>query len=162
MLDWAEVDGLYDPFSYKGRVTSRGAIELARHKLLPEVTLELINDQSKSDILTKVLVCFQAGWMIIQCIARVHQSLPLTLLEVHTLMHAICAFFIYCLWLKKPHDVMVTTKIQVDNKIFNKLRGIEDDINKLPWDKGGGGSFSFTEPWAVYGGPAKRLPTIAI
>ena len=38
------------PGDFKGRVTPRGAIELARHGLLPEVSLELINDQSKSEI----------------------------------------------------------------------------------------------------------------
>ena len=138
----AEEDSLPDGF--RGRVTSRGAIALAHSNLLPEVTLELINDQSKSDILTKALVCLQAGWMIIQCIARVHQSLPLTLLEVHTLMHAICAFFIYCLWLKKPHDVMVTTKVAVDYQMVQQLERIEGYINQLPRHEGCE-TFRFTE-----------------
>ena len=127
------------PDGFEGRVTPRGAIELARNDLLPEVTTELINDQSKSDILTKVLVCLQAGWMIIQCIARFHQSLPLTLLEVHTLMHAIFAFFMYCLWFRKPQDVMVTTKIMVDSKTLETLKGIKAKLSS---------GFKFTEPQA--------------
>ena len=123
-------EGLDLPEDFGGRVTARGAIELYRHDLLPEVTTELINDQSKFDMLTKVLFCLQAGWMIIQCIARVHQSLPLTLLEVHTLIYAVCAFFIHCLWLKKPHDVMVTTKVPVDYEKLKKLRDIAGNIQE--------------------------------
>ena len=113
------------PWKFRGRVTSRGAIELAKAGILPMVPLELIKDQSKSDMLAKLLVCLQAGWMIIQCIARVAQSLPLTLLEVHTVMHAIFAFFTYCLWLKKPHDAMFTTKVWVDEAKLNKIEDIE-------------------------------------
>ena len=112
------------PSGFKGRVTPWGAIELARVGLLPKVPLELINDQSKSDLLAKFLVCLQAGWMVIQCIARVAQCLPLTLLEVHTVMNAICAFFIYCLWLKKPHDVRVTTKVRVNDEMLKELKNI--------------------------------------
>ena len=115
------------PSEFKGRVTPRGAIELAQHGLLPVVPLALINDQSKSDKLAKFLVCLQAGWMIAQCIARVAQSLPLTLLELHTVMHAVYAFLIFLVWIKKPHDVMVTTKVKVDDKMLKILEGIVRD-----------------------------------
>ncbi|KAK3936520.1 hypothetical protein QBC46DRAFT_419077 [Diplogelasinospora grovesii] len=43
--------------------------------------------------------------MIIQCIARAAHGLPLALLEVHTMVHVVCAGFLYALWLKKPLDV---------------------------------------------------------
>ena len=110
------------PNEYMGRVTPWGVVNLRQINLLPELDLALINDQSKSDLLTKVLVCLQTSWMIIQCIARVAQTLPLTLLEVHTVGNAIYAFFIYCLWLKKPHDVRVTTKVKVDDEMLERLK----------------------------------------
>ena len=112
------------PSGFKGRVTPQAAIELDKNNLLEQPSLELINDQSKSDILAKFLVCLQTSWMVIQCIARVAQSLPLTLLELHTVMNAICAFFIYCLWLKKPHDVRVPTYIGVNDERLKKLKDI--------------------------------------
>ena len=140
--------GAHLPDEFRGRVTARGAIELARHGLLPDVPLALINDQSKSDMLTKVLVCLQAGWMIVQCIVRVHKSFPLTLLEVHTVIHAICAFFIYCLWLKKPHDVMFTTKVPVDDEKLEELKNIDRAISRAPSGGGKVWSFKFTERWA--------------
>ena len=112
------------PDGFEGRVTSKGAIELARIGLLPKVSLKLIEDQSKSDKLGKVLVCLQASWMIIQCIDRVAQSIPLTLLEVNTLVNATCAFFMYLLWFWKPQDVMVPMEIRVDDEMLKMLQDI--------------------------------------
>ena len=132
------------PDGFEGRVTSRGAIELARVGLLPEVSWELVEDQSKSDTLAKVLVCLQACWMIIQCIARVARSIPLTLLEVHTVMSAVCASFMYFLWLCKPQDVMVATKVRVDDEKLKKLKDIVEANNSpSPLDDGGDVSRGF-------------------
>ena len=124
------------PDGFKGRVTSRGAIELARVGLLPEVSLELIEDQSKSDTLAKALVCLQASWMIIQCISRVARSIPLTLLEVHTVVNAICAFLMYLLWFQKPQDVMVPTKVRVDDEKLKKLKDIVEANSPSQLDDG--------------------------
>ena len=114
---------------FNGTVTPRGAIELARAHILPEVPLALIKDQSKFDIVAKLLVCIQAVWMIIQCSARVTQSLPLALLEAHTVIQTICAISMYFLWFKKPHDVKVPTKVRVDDAMLEKLNGI---VNAKP------------------------------
>src|SRR5690242_21711382 len=43
--------------------------------------------------------------MIIQCIARLQQNLPVTLLEINTIGHVICAFALYILWWNKPLDI---------------------------------------------------------
>ena len=131
------------PDAFKGRVTPRGAIELARAGLLPEVSWELIKDQSKSDKLAKVLVCLQAGWMITQCIARVARSIPLTLLEVHTVMNAACAFLMYFLWFQKPQDVAVSTKVRVDDEKLKKLKDIVEANSPSPLDDGGDVSRGF-------------------
>ena len=47
--------------------------------------------------------------MIIQCIARKHEHLSLSLLEVHTLVHIICAVAMYGFWLRKPLNVQDLT-----------------------------------------------------
>ncbi|KAF8453267.1 hypothetical protein BDZ91DRAFT_668735, partial [Kalaharituber pfeilii] len=72
---------------------------------------EPIKDKSKADSLAKLLVCGQAGWMVIQCIARKSTGLPVTLLEINTVMHVVCALFMYFLWLKKPQEVNVPNVI---------------------------------------------------
>ncbi|KAI2777361.1 hypothetical protein F4815DRAFT_481826 [Daldinia loculata] len=36
--------------------------------------------------------------MVIQCISRKAYRLPLTLLEIHTMVHVVCAFILYICW----------------------------------------------------------------
>ena len=59
-----------------------------------------IDDKSKASILQKAVVIIQVSWMVIQCISRAAHRLPLALLEVHTMVHVVCASFLYALWLK--------------------------------------------------------------
>jgi len=92
-------------------LTPCGTILLARLGLLPSLSVEGINDKSKADMLTKTLVCFQACWMLVQAVARKVEGLPITLLELNTIMHVVCALIMYLLWLKKPQDVGIPTII---------------------------------------------------
>ena len=46
-----------------------------------------------------------ATWFCIQCLCRLFQGLPISLLELNTFGHAACALLIYALWWHKPHDV---------------------------------------------------------
>ena len=72
-------------------VTPKGVLFLATHKRAPEVDSDAIRDKSKSDSLAKGLVCIQAGWILIQTIARKADGLPVTLLEVNTVAHVVAA-----------------------------------------------------------------------
>lgn len=85
--------------------TAQGLLELAKTGLLPSIAQEDVQDKSKANTVGKVITCFQAGWFLIQSIARVQQGLPLTLLELHTVTHILCAFCLYGVWWKKPYDV---------------------------------------------------------
>ncbi len=86
-------------------VTPTGAVELARLGLLTPVPENVISDKTKADLITKMVVCVQAGWFIVQCIARVAQHLPLSLLEIHVLTHVFVALLMYLFWFAKPYDV---------------------------------------------------------
>ena len=81
-------------------LTPRGIITLARQGHFIDISTEDITDKSKADIFTKSLVCIQVSWMVIQCIARKAAGYPLTLLEIHTMVHVVCALTIYMLWWK--------------------------------------------------------------
>lgn len=78
---------------------------LAQHGLLPSSTPEAVTDKSKSNNIAKTFVCIQASWFLIQCLARVAQKLPLSLLEVHVITHVLCAFAMYVVWFQKPYEV---------------------------------------------------------
>ncbi|KAF2806309.1 uncharacterized protein BDZ99DRAFT_573876 [Mytilinidion resinicola] len=83
--------------------TPDGLLALAKLNLLPVPAVTMM-DKSKADTGTKILVCLQAGWFLLQTLARLVQHLPVTLLEIHVLAHVGCAFGMYWFWLRKPYD----------------------------------------------------------
>ena len=95
-------------------LTSRGLAFLAKCGLLPEITVEEIVDKSKADSLSKFLSCLQALWMLVQVLGRVATNLPVTLIEVNTIAHVVCALITYLLWWHKPKHVSAPTRLQGD------------------------------------------------
>ncbi|KAI4199717.1 MAG: hypothetical protein LQ350_004439 [Teloschistes chrysophthalmus] len=91
----------------RASLTPDGLRFLVQHEpnSLPRVTIEEIKDKSKADGLKKTLVCAQALWFCVQCIARASKSLPVSLLELNTLGHALCTLVIYLLWWHKPLNI---------------------------------------------------------
>ncbi|KAF7369991.1 hypothetical protein MSAN_00629000 [Mycena sanguinolenta] len=64
-----------------------------------------ITDKSKGDTLSKGVALLQGLWFILQTLARAHQHLAITQLEVATLAFAVVNIFIWLLWWNKPLDV---------------------------------------------------------
>lgn len=46
-----------------------------------------------------------ASWFCAQCVARLAQGMAISLLELSTFGHALCAILMYILWWHKPLDV---------------------------------------------------------
>lgn len=88
-------------------LTPHGLEFLARHhpELIPDISTAAVKDRSKADGLTKALACVQALYFLCQTIARLAVGLPVTVLELNTAAHAICALTTYVLWWYKPFDV---------------------------------------------------------
>lgn len=86
-------------------LTAEGVALLAQCGHIPDISLDDIKDKNKADGLAKLLVCIQAGWMMIQVISRTATGLPTSLLEVHTVAHVVCALIMYALWWHKPRQV---------------------------------------------------------
>lgn len=95
-------------------LTPRGMALLAACGYLPKISAEDILDKNKSDNLSKLLSVLQALWMFAQIISRLYGKLPVTLLEVNTLAHIICAIIIYALWWNKPKLINEPTKLRGD------------------------------------------------
>ncbi|KAJ7105964.1 hypothetical protein C8R44DRAFT_886405 [Mycena epipterygia] len=64
-----------------------------------------IKDKSKGDAFTKGIALLQGLWFTTQCLARMHQHLSITQLEVATLAFAVVNVLIWALWWAKPLDV---------------------------------------------------------
>jgi len=70
-----------------------------------------IKDRSKGDFLSKLIAIFQTTWFILQCIARGHQRLALTELELVTLALASLNSITYAFWWHKPLGVQEPMRI---------------------------------------------------
>ncbi|KAG9196019.1 hypothetical protein G6011_01140 [Alternaria panax] len=93
-------------------LTAKGVALFAQCGHIPDVSLDDIKDKNKADGLAKLLVCIQAGWMIVQVISRTANGLPTTLLEVHVVAHVVCALIMYILWWHKPRQVASPTLLR--------------------------------------------------
>ena len=95
----------YIPGSPRLILTAHGIAKLAEHGHLPNIPESQIADKSKADFVAKLLATLQASWFLVQCVARWKAHLTMTLLELNTLAHTICALLMYLLWMNKPYDV---------------------------------------------------------
>ena len=94
-------------------LSSEGLTFLAEKEpqLIPDISEQELSDKSKSNGLAKFLVCTQAIWFCVQFIWRLADLLPVTLLELNTFAHCLCALTVYALWWNKPFDVEEPTLI---------------------------------------------------
>lgn len=93
-------------------LTPRGVVLLMRCGYLPNVSEKEIMDKNKTDNVSKLLSILQALWMFAQIVGRLSTKLPVTLLEVTTLAHIICALLVYLLWWNKPKLINEPTKLK--------------------------------------------------
>ncbi|KAL8887557.1 MAG: hypothetical protein Q9215_004899, partial [Flavoplaca cf. flavocitrina] len=100
-------------------ITPSGLIHLAKKGYFFHVSDADIEDKSKANMLAKGLVLLQITWTILQCLSRKATGLPLSVLEVHILVHAGCALIMYVLWFNKPMDV--DEPVDVSSQIPHKL-----------------------------------------
>lgn len=110
VIDTRPSDGKeYIPGSPLLTITARGAHFLVMNGVIPHVTKAEIKDKSKANAFAKIFTVVQGSWLIIQCIARLCYKLPITLLEINTVGHILCACAIYFFWFSKPLDVDAPT-----------------------------------------------------
>lgn len=72
---------------------------------LPNTTVKEIEDIRKGDNFSKGVALLQIGWFIIQVVARAHQHLTITEIELTTAALAGLNSIIYFFWWNKPLDV---------------------------------------------------------
>jgi hypothetical protein len=110
-----DVSDIYDDVS-QATLTPAGVLNLAKKTSWEPLYVpdETIRDKSKADNLGKLLVFCQVSWTLLQCISRKALGYPLTVLEVHTLVHAACGMIMYAFWFHKPLDVGDASSVDVD------------------------------------------------
>lgn len=71
--------------------------------------------------LAKTLVCLQILWMFVQCLGRFFQELPITIIELHTVIQVCYTILIYVLWWDKTVDVVSPSFSQSMTPLFRML-----------------------------------------
>jgi hypothetical protein len=66
---------------------------------------EDIKDKSKSNNLIKCVAVLQTGWLVVQCIARRAQHLPISSFEIASIAYCSNGVSIYIFWWHKPLDI---------------------------------------------------------
>jgi len=79
-------------------ITTAGVLKLAKSDHWIYISEAAIDDKSKANPVQKSLILLQVHWMATQCISRASYGLPLTLLELHTIVHVVCALSLYVCW----------------------------------------------------------------
>ena len=95
-----DVAELVDDEDRRFSLTPSAVLQFAREGLFFETPPEIISDKSKANLLGKGLVCIQVIWFFIQWVTRVAAQYPLALVEIHTVVHVVCALSMYILWWK--------------------------------------------------------------
>ncbi len=93
---------------------------------IPEVTRDNIWDRSKADHFAKGFAFLQAGWILLQIIARRSQQLTVTPLEVFTAAFVIPSLATAFFWASKPQNVAEPTVIRVDWTVADLLLAAGD------------------------------------
>lgn len=104
-------------------------------ELLPDTSEQLILDKSRASGLGKFLACLQASWYLIQVIGRLATGLPVSLLELNVLLHAICYLCIYVAWWNKPLDIEEPLVINPSDRlqqVYAWLMLEEDALRSYP------------------------------
>ncbi|KAL8818688.1 MAG: hypothetical protein Q9223_002725, partial [Gallowayella weberi] len=110
-----------DGFRFVTPNALRTIINASPDELL-DLSVTEIESKSKANFLAKALTCSQALWFIAQCLTRLAQHIPISLLELNTFGHAVYALLIYLLWWEKPFDVDYPTMLE--SRSLRKLRAL--------------------------------------
>lgn len=91
-------------------LTATGIYRLRKSGLLsklPSLTVDEINDKSKSDAFVRILSLVQIAWIVAQVAFRGSKSLAVSQLEIAVVAFSTCAIIIYALNWSKPKSVSV-------------------------------------------------------
>lgn len=100
-----------DPQTPSKRVTLKlkGLLWMVENGYMPlpsrMVSKQQLLDRSKQDSFAKVVAICQSTWLVVQCIARRAQHLPLTTLELSATGFVLCSIITWAAWWRKPKDI---------------------------------------------------------
>lgn len=116
----------------KGHLVCAAQLAILRrhyHLWHPSLTKEDLQDRSKASALIKALACIQAGWLVVQCFARIGQRLAITQLELATTGFVGCTLATFLFWWSKPLDVEHRYTISCPSELRHDVRQLLDGLD---------------------------------
>ncbi|KAK3345851.1 hypothetical protein B0T25DRAFT_265036 [Lasiosphaeria hispida] len=113
-------------------INAKQVLWLVKHEHLtfPTLSERDIEDKSKADGFAKFATCVQTTWLVVHCICRAVQHLPVTTLELTTVSFVICNLATYFEWSQKPLDVYTPTILTTAASINEILIAAGDAASK--------------------------------
>ena len=116
-------------------LTGHDILELKRQGVLsrlPYISLEELQDRSKSDSFTRAIAVIQLLWTVIQICTRAARHLAISQLEIAVAAFAASAIAIYGLNWDKPKGVQVPiTILQYKSKVADRISRVLDSALKM-------------------------------
>jgi hypothetical protein len=121
-------------------------------------------ERSKADKFTKAVALSQSLYLLLQCAARINQSLGVTPLEVISLSFLWYTAATYLFWMEKPYDVSIPVPIYMETRMATVL--VEaGDVAQNPYkdtpmdfvEQPGWSLWKRRQFFSTYGGIAKAL-----
>ncbi|OCK91854.1 uncharacterized protein K441DRAFT_615578 [Cenococcum geophilum 1.58] len=144
-----------------------GKVESASPSSKPDlitITSAQVQDKGNANSLAKVLVAWQALWMIVQIIGRRAEApgIPVTLLELHTCLHSFCAFAMYITWWDKPVDIELPTTVHLSrDRIITLIEGEPNPKDPTdPWSETGDEEKTSSSPELSTGDTSRVFLTV--
>jgi hypothetical protein len=101
------------------------------HMPVPEITLHALRDRSKADALAKSIAVIQASWLVVQCIARRTQDLPISTLELTTIAFVACMLITSIAWWNNPRDIEFPIETKIGTLTSEQLDGLAREPRRL-------------------------------
>ncbi|KAA1473473.1 hypothetical protein DENSPDRAFT_839949 [Dentipellis sp. KUC8613] len=115
---WTLTDGYFavmNGYVYDGQVVdATRVLALMRSGAIDPVPsdVQALWDRSKADALAKFIACVQVVWLMVQCLARTVEGLPMSTLELGTVGYAFITVAAYGFQWHKPKDIRTYTVLQ--------------------------------------------------
>lgn len=94
---------------------------------LPTVDEVDIEDRNKTSGFTKFFALAQTSWVVLQCIIRKAENLPISQVEIATIAFAACAIVASAFWWHKPLDIGLTVPVHYDGDLPDSIHTSRKD-----------------------------------
>jgi hypothetical protein len=104
-------------------LTSHALRKLATYEpdMIPDISVETIGSKSKADWGARAWVTAQCVYFIVKLCARRSEDLPISILELTTLIQVVYCLIFFAAWSSKPLDVTVPHFIQADTDLKRQV-----------------------------------------